>query len=210
METRWWRHAWRQLQTDSLSILQRDPAAYSMAEVWLCYPGLHALAWHRLVAHPLWAAGHRLLARWVAHWVRAATGIEIHPGATIGAGCFIDHGMGVVIGETAELGQQVTLYQGVTLGGTGKQGHCKRHPTLKDGVTVGAGAIVLGNIVIGPGASIGAGSVVVKDVSPGETVVGVPAHKMELLDDIRRLRQWAYPVVSPTPGSVGFEQGEGI
>lgn len=152
--------------------MERDPAARSRLEVWLCYPGVHALVLHG-VAHRLWRAGFPLTARLVSHASRLLTGIEIHPGARIGAGVFIDHGMGVVIGETAEVGEDVTLYQGVTLGGTSLKRE-KRHPTLKRDVVVGAGAAVLGAITVGAGTRIGAGSVVVGDVPPNSVVVGVP------------------------------------
>ena len=150
----------------------RDPAARSRAEVVLLYPGVHALAWHRL-NH--WLYRHRVfgLARFLSQLVRFFTGIEIHPGARIGRGVFIDHGMGVVIGETAIVGSDVTIYQGVTLGGTGKETG-KRHPTIDDGVVVSAGAIVLGSIAVGANSKIGAGAVVIHDVPPGCTVVGVP------------------------------------
>ena len=150
----------------------RDPAARSRAEVVLLYPGVHALAWHRL-NH--WLYRHRVfgLARFLSQLVRFFTGIEIHPGARIGRGVFIDHGMGVVIGETAIVGSDVTIYQGVTLGGTGKETG-KRHPTIDDGVVVSAGAIVLGSITVGANSKIGAGAVVIHDVPPGCTVVGVP------------------------------------
>ncbi len=150
----------------------RDPAARSRAEVLLLYPGVHALAWHKL-NH--WLYRHRVfgLARFLSQLVRFFTGIEIHPGACIGRGVFIDHGMGVVIGETAVVGSDVTIYQGVTLGGTGKETG-KRHPTIEDGVVVSAGAIVLGSITVGADSKIGAGAVVIHDVPPGSTVVGVP------------------------------------
>ena len=150
----------------------RDPAARSRTEVILLYPGVHALAWHKL-GH--WLYRHRVfgLARFLSQLVRFFTGIEIHPGAVIGRGVFIDHGMGVVIGETAIVGSDVTIYQGVTLGGTGKETG-KRHPTIEDGVVVSAGAIVLGSITVGANSKIGAGAVVIHDVPPGCTVVGVP------------------------------------
>ena len=150
----------------------RDPAARSRAEVVLLYPGVHALAWHKL-SH--WLYRHRVFgpARFLSQLVRFFTGIEIHPGAHIGRGVFIDHGMGVVIGETAIVGSDVTIYQGVTLGGTGKETG-KRHPTIDDGVVVSAGAIVLGSITVGANSKIGAGAVVIHDVPPGCTVVGVP------------------------------------
>ena len=151
---------------------ERDPAARSTAELVLTYPGLHAVWMHR-AAHGMNQRGWHLPARMLSQASRFITGIEIHPGATIGPGFFIDHGMGVVIGETTEIGEDVTIYQGVTLGGTGKHGG-KRHPTLQDGVIVGAGAAVLGPLEIGEGAKIGAGSIVVKDVPANSTVVGNP------------------------------------
>jgi serine O-acetyltransferase len=164
-----------QLQTlrdDVRAIYLNDPAARTLPEV-LTYPGLHAILLHRL-AHALWARGIPFLPRLISQIGRFLTGIEIHPGARIGRGFFIDHGMGVVIGETTEIGDWVTLYQGVTLGGTGKQ-RGKRHPTLLDNVTVGVGAIVLGAITVGEGAKVGGGAVVVKDVPAHSTAVGVPA-----------------------------------
>ncbi|MEO6990123.1 MAG: serine O-acetyltransferase [Candidatus Baltobacteraceae bacterium] len=164
----------RALRADLLRPVAFDPAAHGPLDVVLSYPGFHAIVAHRLVTHPLYGAGLRILPRFLAHVVRFATGVEIHPGARIGAGLFIDHGMGVVIGETAELGENVTLNQGVTLGGTSSE-RVKRHPTLGDGVVVGADALVLGAITIGRGSKIGAGSVVVKDVPPNATVVGIPA-----------------------------------
>ena len=155
----------------------RDPAARSSAEVLLCYPGLHALIWHRM-AHGLWDAGFRLPGRLIAHLSRWLTGIEIHPAARIGRRLIIDHGMGVVIGETAEIGDDVYLYHQVTLGGTSSQ-QGKRHPTLGNGVIVGAGAKVLGAISVGDGARIGANAVVVGDVPAGMTMVGIPARPVE-------------------------------
>ena len=161
------------LREDIGCVFERDPAARSAWEVLTCYPGFHALQCHRL-AHWLW--GHRLrwLARWVSHWGRWLTGVEIHPGATIGRRVFIDHGMGVVIGETAVIGDECTLYHGVTLGGT-SWNKGRRHPTLQRGVVIGAGAKVLGPILIGEGAKIGSNAVVVKDVPPRATAVGIPA-----------------------------------
>ena len=167
----------KKLSDDIDGILARDPAARSRAEVVLCYPGLHALMIYRL-AHRLWRGNWRLAGRFLSHIGRVLTGIEIHPGATIGRRLFIDHGMGVVIGETAEIGDEVTLYQGVTLGGTSLEKR-KRHPTLGNGVIVGAGAQVLGPITIGDGARIGANAVVVRDVAPGVSVVGIPAKAVE-------------------------------
>ncbi|WP_300415076.1 serine O-acetyltransferase EpsC [uncultured Oscillibacter sp.] len=152
---------------------RRDPAARSKLEVFLFYPGVHALLWHRL-AHRLYLRKHFFLARWISQRVRKKTGIEIHPGATIGRRLVIDHGMGIVIGETAEIGDDCLLYQGVTLGGTGKdQG--KRHPTLGNNVMVGSGARVLGPFKVGDNARIAAGAVVLSEVPPGSTAVGVPA-----------------------------------
>jgi serine O-acetyltransferase len=160
------------IRRDIRAVLDRDPAARSTLEVFFCYPGVHALAFYRL-AHRLWGAGWTSLARFTSHVSRFATGIEIHPAARLGPGLFIDHGMGVVIGETAEVGQNVTLLQGVTLGGTSLQRE-KRHPTLGSNVVVGAGATVLGAITIGDNSRIGAGSVVVRDVPANAVVVGVP------------------------------------
>src|SRR5487761_1964788 len=161
------------LREDVACILERDPAARSNWEVLTCYPGLHALIWHRS-AHAAWQHGFKWLGRFLSHLGRFLTGIEIHPGATIGRRFFIDHGMGVVIGETAEIGDDVTLYHGVTLGGT-SWNKGKRHPTLRNRVVIGAGAKVLGPIVVGEGAKIGSNAVVVKDVPPGASAVGVPA-----------------------------------
>lgn len=153
-------------------VFERDPAAHSLLEVLLAYPGVHAVAFHRLT-HALWRAGFRTMARVLAHAARLMTGIEIHPGAVLGRRVFIDHGFGVVIGETAMIGDDCTLYQGVTLGGVSwKKG--KRHPTLGRDVVIGAGAKVLGPITVGDGARIGSNAVVVKDVPDGATVVGIP------------------------------------
>ena len=162
----------RKMRHDIRAVKERDPAARNWLEVVLCYPGLWAVWGHR-VAHVLWRWRLKLLARWISQLARGLTGIEIHPGAIIGPGLFIDHGMGVVIGETAELGAEVTLYQGVTLGGTSRE-KGKRHPTLGDGVVVGAGAKVLGAIEIGDYSRVGANAVVVKPVPPCAVVVGVP------------------------------------
>jgi len=156
------------------SVFDRDPAAKSWVEVLLCYPGLHALWAHR-VNHWLWTHHLRLLARFLSQGSRLLTGIEIHPGAQIGRRFFIDHGMGVVIGETSIIGDDVTLYQGVTLGGTGKE-KGKRHPTLGNNVVVGGGAKILGNITLGENCRVGAGSVVLNDVPDNSTIVGVPGH----------------------------------
>ena len=164
---------WKTLvREDREAVLARDPAAKSMAEVRLCYPGLVALKSHRR-AHALYEKGHVLLARWISQRARHRTGIEIHPGATIGRRVFIDHGDGVVIGETTIIGDDVTIYQGVTLGGTGKDTG-KRHPTVENGVMISAGAKVLGSFTIGENSKIGAGSVVLSAVPPNSTVVGVP------------------------------------
>lgn len=160
------------LKEDIQAVFERDPAARSTWEVVLCYPGFHALLLHRL-AHWLYRRGLVLLPRLISQVNRFLTGIEIHPGARIGRGLFIDHGMGVVIGETAEIGDNVTIYQGVTLGGTGKE-KGKRHPTIGNNVVISTGAKVLGNITIGDNVKIGAGSVVLRDVPPNCTVVGVP------------------------------------
>lgn len=162
------------IREDVRSVLERDPAARSWIEVLLCYPGLWAVWFHR-VSHRLWRMKLRLLARMLSQFARFLTGVDIHPGALLGRRLFIDHATGVVIGETAVVGSNVTLYQGVTLGGTGK-GHGKRHPTLCDGVFVGNNANVLGNITVGQNSRVGAGSVVLADVPPNSTVVGVPAH----------------------------------
>jgi serine O-acetyltransferase len=156
---------------------ERDPAARSVLTVFLCYPGLHALIWHRL-AHAMWQAHLYLPARLFAHLGRFLTGIEIHPAARIGRRFVIDHGMGVVIGETAEIGDDVTLYQQVTLGGT-SLAHGKRHPTIGDNVIVGAGAKVLGNITVGANARVGSNAVVLESVPPGATVVGIPARAVQ-------------------------------
>jgi serine O-acetyltransferase len=161
-----------EMKRDVDAVLRRDPAARSKAEVVLCYPDVWAIWGHR-VSHKLWTSNYKLAARFLSQAMRWATGIEIHPGATIGSGLFIDHGMGVVIGETAEIGEDVTLFQGVTLGGT-SLAKGKRHPTIGDDVVVGAGAKVLGAIEIGEGSRVGANAVVVRPVPPGTVVVGVP------------------------------------
>ncbi len=162
------------LREDIATIRARDPAARGAWEVLTCYPGLHALLFHR-AAHACWRRGWRWFGRFVSQLGRAATGIEIHPGATLGRRVFIDHGMGVVIGETAEIGDDCTIYQGVTLGGTSLTRGAKRHPTLGCGVIVGAGAKVLGGFTVGDGAKIGSNAVVVKPVPAGGTAVGNPA-----------------------------------
>lgn len=169
------------IKEDIDSVFARDPAARNIIEVVTCYPGFHARLLHRL-SHSLWKIKLKWLARFVAYLTRALTGIEIHPGATIGRRFFIDHGMGVVIGETAEIGDDVTIYHGVTLGGTSwKEG--KRHPTLGNGVVVGAGAKILGPILVGAGAKIGSNAVVVKEVPAGATAAGIPAR---ILDDVKK------------------------
>src|SRR5277367_6154267 len=154
------------------TVFRRDPAARSVLEIVLCYPGFHALLLHR-VSHGLYKRGWFMLGRITSQFSRTFTGIEIHPGATIGRRCFIDHGMGVVIGETSEIGDDVLMYQGVTLGGTGKDTG-KRHPTIGNGVVIGTGAKILGNIRIGDFVKVGAGSVVVTAVPDHSTVVGIP------------------------------------
>ena len=161
-----------QMTRDVRTVLERDPAARSALEVVLCYAGVHAIWLHR-IAHGLWRRGWLVAARFVSHVGRFLTGIEIHPAARLGPGLFIDHGMGVVIGETAEIGENVTILQGVTLGGTSLKRE-KRHPTLADNVVVGAGAKILGGFTIGAGSRIGAGSVVVREVPENSVVVGVP------------------------------------
>ena len=162
------------IREDIANVMEHDPAAKSRLEVFLCYSGLHAVWLYRL-NHWFWNHGFLLAGRFFSQFARWLTGIEIHPGARIGRRLFIDHGMGVVIGETAIVGDDVTLYQGVTLGGTGPE-HGKRHPTLEDSVVVGGGAKILGNIVIGKNCRIGAGSVVLRNIPADSTVVGVPGH----------------------------------
>lgn len=170
---------WRALlREDVETIYRKDPAARTFAEVITCYPGLHA-TWAHRVAHGLWKRKHYSLARFLSHLGRFLTSIEIHPGATIGRRFFIDHGSGVVIGETAEIGDDVLMYQGAVLGGTSSE-RVKRHPTVGDGVVIGAHAIVLGNVRVGNGAKVGSGSVVVESIPPGATVVGVPGRIVRL------------------------------
>ena len=168
----------KRLKSDIRCVLERDPAARNALEVFLCYPGFRAVRSHRLV-HFLHTHGFKLVARILSQWSRNATGIEIHPGAVLGDRVFIDHGMGVVIGETAVVGDDVTIYQGVTLGGTGKD-IGKRHPTIGNHVTISTGAKVLGPFSVGDYAKIGAGAVVLKEVPPGATVVGVPGRVVKL------------------------------
>lgn len=169
--------AFERLREDIATVRAKDPAARSSLEVLFCYPGVHALVIHRF-ANAVFRNGFPVLARWLSHLARWLTGIEIHPGATIGRRVFIDHGMGVVIGETSQIGDDCTIYQGVTLGGT-SLARGKRHPTLEAGVVVGAGAKVLGPFTVGEGARIGSNSVVVKAVPAGATAVGIPARVIE-------------------------------
>jgi serine O-acetyltransferase len=184
----------KKIRDDIQSVLDRDPAARNVLEVLLCYPGLHAIWGHRL-SHRLWKSGFKLLARGISQIMRSITGIEIHPGATIGHDFFIDHGMGVVIGETAEVGDCVTLYHGVTLGGTSLQ-KTKRHPTIEDHVVIGAGAKVLGAITIGANSRIGANAVVVKSAPPNSVIVGVPGQVVVRDQETQKL-----------PGKVDLEHG---
>ncbi|MBK8335282.1 MAG: serine O-acetyltransferase [Sterolibacteriaceae bacterium] len=172
------------LREDISCVFERDPAARSTWEVLTCYPGVHALVLHRL-AHALWRGGFKWLGRFISHFARWFTGIEIHPGATIGRRFFIDHGMGVVIGETAEIGDDCTIYHGVTLGGTSWD-KGKRHPTLEKGVVIGAGAKVLGPVTVALGAKVGSNAVVVRDVPPRATAVGIPARIIESELDLMR------------------------
>lgn len=183
------------IREDIHCVFERDPAARSVWEVLTCYPGFHALQLHR-ISHAFWKMGLRWFARFTSHIARFLTGVEIHPGATIGRRVFIDHGMGVVIGETAEIGDECTLYHGVTLGGV-SWNKGKRHPTLGRGVVVGAGAKILGPFLVGDGAKVGSNSVVVKPVPAGATVVGIPARVVEALPgqgDVARMAFDAYAV----------------
>jgi serine O-acetyltransferase len=184
----------RKLRSDIACILERDPAARSAWEILTCYPGLHAIYIHKL-ARWFWLRGLRWLGRFTSHFGRWLTGIEIHPGAKIGSCVFIDHGMGVVIGETAEVGDGCTIYQGVTLGGTTLYRGTKRHPTLGAGVVVGAGAKILGGFTVGDGARIGSNAVVVKEVPAGATVVGIPGRIVEGGEAKEAARFAAYAVV---------------
>ena len=172
--TSWPARALARWREDTENAMRHDPAARSRVEITVAYSTMHAVWAHR-VAHRLWLRGLRLTARLVSQAARAATGVEIHPGAVIGRRFFIDHGMGVVIGETAEIGDDVMMYHGVTLGGRSPMARGKRHPTLRDGVVVGAGASILGPVVVGARAKVGSNAVVTRDVRPGATVVGVPA-----------------------------------
>ncbi|MFZ6800318.1 serine O-acetyltransferase [Undibacterium sp. Di24W] len=173
----------KQLREDIASIIQRDPAARNTWEVITCYPGLQAVVMH-VWANWCWTYGMKWLGRFIAHLARIFTGIEIHPGATIGKRVFIDHGFGVVIGETAVVGDDCTIYQGVTLGGTSLTKGAKRHPTLEAGVIVGAGAKILGGFTVGAGAKIGSNSVVIKPVPAGATAVGNPAHLVKSANEV--------------------------
>jgi serine O-acetyltransferase len=197
----------RKLRADIACILERDPAARSAWEILTCYPGLHAIYIHKL-AHWFWRRGLRWLGRFTSHIGRFLTGIEIHPGAKIGSCVFIDHGMGVVIGETAEVGDGCTIYQGVTLGGTSLYRGTKRHPTLGAGVVVGAGAKVLGGFEVGAGARIGSNAVVVKAVPAGATVVGVPGKIVEDrgMKDAERFAAYAVVQDYDDPHSKAIQQ----
>jgi serine O-acetyltransferase len=188
----------RKIHADWRACFERDPAAVNWLEVLFAYPGFHAVVAHRFI-HPLYRWRVPFVPRMLSHVMRFLTGIEIHPGAEIGSGFFIDHGMGVVIGETTEIGRNCTLYQGVTLGGTSLQ-HGKRHPTLEDNVVVGAGAAIIGAIVVGANSKVAAGAVVVKSVPPNCTVVGVPG-RIVLMDG-KRVEEPAIPQVDmPDPTS---------
>lgn len=191
----------KQLKDDVNSVFKRDPAARNFLEVITSYPGLHALLMHRF-NHMLWNLGFKWLARWLSLFARWFTGIEIHPGAQIGQRFFIDHGLGVVIGETAEIGNDVTIYQGVTLGGT-SWNKGKRHPTLGDGVIVGAGAKVLGPFLVGAGARIGSNAVVTKEVAPNVTVIGVPGRAIQPKDD--SVEQQKEAQRQKTAENIGFD-----
>jgi len=198
--------AFKRIREDISAYMDRDPAARSGFEIILCYPGFHALVGYRL-SHWLWLKGFRLLARFIAHVFKIITAIEIHPGATIGNRFVIDHGTGVVIGETSEIGNDVTIYHAVTLGGvapsvdSASQVGAKRHPTLQDDVIVGSGAAVLGPIVIGTGARVGANSVVTKEVPPGVTAVGIPAKVLMPKDreKAREFQAYGTPTDGPDP-----------
>jgi serine O-acetyltransferase len=191
------------LREDITCIVERDPAARSKWEVLVCYPGLHALVLHR-VAHRCWTRGWHITGRCISNFSRWLTGIEIHPGASIGRRVFIDHGMGVVIGETAEVGDDCTLYQGVTLGGTSLYKGTKRHPTLGRGVVVSAGAKVLGGFTVGDGARVGANAVLLKPVPANATAVGIPARILETSAEAR------HEQAAPRPGfsAYGVAQGD--
>jgi len=184
------------LREDIRNIIERDPAARNGVEVLTCYPGLHAIVAHRW-AHACWHAGLKWLGRFISYLARIVTGIEIHPGAVIGRRVFIDHGFGVVIGETAVIGDDCTIYQGVTLGGTTLVAGTKRHPTLERGVIVGAGAQVLGSFTVGEYAKIGSNAVVIKPVPAGATAIGNPAHMILKEDQSRSARMFAAYGVTP-------------
>jgi serine O-acetyltransferase len=196
----------RSAREDVAAVFESDPAARSYLEVLVCYPGLHAL-WAHHLSHWLWLHGMRFLARWVSQVARFLTGIEIHPGAEIGRRLFIDHGMGTVIGETAVIGDDVTMYQGVTLGGTGKE-KGKRHPTLGNNISIGSGAKLLGNITIGDNCRVGAGSVVLRTVPANSTIVGVPGHivlrdgKRVVITDPKDIRDPLSDVIIKLAGEV--------
>jgi len=196
----------RSVREDIAAVFESDPAARSYLEVLICYPGLHAV-WAHHLSHWLWVHGMRFLARFTSQVARLLTGIEIHPGAEIGRRLFIDHGMGTVIGETAVVGDDVTLYQGVTLGGTGKE-KGKRHPTLGNNIAVGSGAKLLGNITIGDNCRVGAGSVVLRSVPSNSTIVGVPGHivlrdgKRVVITDPKDIRDPLSDVIIKLAGEV--------
>jgi serine O-acetyltransferase len=195
----------QRLRGDIACILERDPAARSKWEVLTCYPGLHAIWIHRL-ARWFWVRGLLWLGRFTSNIGRWLTGIEIHPGAKVGSCVFIDHGMGVVIGETAEVGDGCTIYQGVTLGGTTLYRDTKRHPTLGAGVVVGAGAKILGGFTVGDGARIGSNSVVVKEVPAGATVVGIPGRVVEGREDEARFAAYAVVQEHSDPYAKAIQQ----
>jgi len=194
------------IREDIRTVFLKDPAARHWFEVLTCYPGLHAIWLHR-VAHFFWRRRFIWLARFTSHFSRWFTGIEIHPGATIGRRFFIDHGMGVVIGETAEIGDGCLLYQGVVLGGTSLEKK-KRHPTLGDNVTIGSGSIVLGAITIGSGAKIGGGSVIIRDVPPGATAVGVPGRIVGIDSPKRKQDLLHGSIPDPVAAAIRFWSGE--
>ncbi len=183
------------IKEDIESVYVRDPAARNAWEVLTCYPGLHAIWLHRGISHPLWNNGFKWLARFVSVITRPLTGVEIHPAAKVGRRVFFDHAIGIVVGETAEIGDDCTLYQGVTLGGVSLN-EGKRHPTLENGVTVGAGAKILGPFTVGAGAKIGSNSVVVKAVPAGATVVGIPARIVEGIEGVAGKAFSAYAVTT--------------
>ena len=185
----------KRIKEDIESVYVRDPAARNAWEVLTCYPGLHAIWLHRGISHPLWNNGFKWLARFVSVITRPLTGVEIHPAAKLGRRVFFDHAIGIVVGETAEIGDDCTLYQGVTLGGISLN-EGKRHPTLENGVTVGAGAKILGPFTVGAGAKIGSNSVVVKAVPAGATVVGIPARIVEGIEGVAGKAFSAYAVTT--------------